>query len=73
MRRSRCSKRERMPDWSIGPGVAQKIAEDGGEARSDERFVLLTEGDKVSMTFATTGVYYWYERDNAVDRCPFPG
>jgi len=61
-----------MTDFTIGPGVAQAISDDGGEARSDERYVILDEGDRVSMTFATTGVYYWYERDNAVQMSPFP-
>lgn len=61
-----------MTDFAVGPGVAAAIEQDGGEARSDERFVILTEGDKVSMTMATSGVYYWYERDNATYRTPFP-
>lgn len=60
-----------MTDFNIGPGVAQRIADDGGEVRSDERFVILDEGDKVSMTFATSGVYLWYERDNKVFRSDF--
>lgn len=60
-----------MTDFAVGPGTAQKIAEDGGEPRSDERFIILLEGDKVSMTCATSGVYYWYERDNVVHRAPF--
>jgi hypothetical protein len=57
--------------FNVGPGVAEAIARDGGEVRSDERFIILDEGHKVSMTFATTGVYYWYEEDNATRRCPF--
>jgi hypothetical protein len=61
-----------MTEYSIGPGVAAAIDADGGAARSDERFIILTDGDKVSMTFATTGVYYWYERDNQTQRTPFP-
>lgn len=60
-----------MTDYSVGPGVAATIEQDGGEARSDERFVILTEGSKVSMTFATTGVYYWYEQDNLTQCTPF--
>jgi hypothetical protein len=60
-----------MPDFNVGPGVAVAIEQDGGEARSDERFIILDEGDKVSMTMATTGVYYWYERDNQTQRTPF--
>jgi hypothetical protein len=60
-----------MTDFNIGPGVRAAIESDGGEARSDERFVILTEGDKVSMTMATTGVYYWFERDNQTQRTSF--
>lgn len=60
-----------MADFNVGPGVAAAIEQDGGEVRSDERFVILTEGDKVSMTMATSGVYYWYERDNQTFRTPF--
>jgi hypothetical protein len=60
-----------VADFNLGPGVRAAIEQDGGEARSDERFVILTEGDKVSMTFATTGVYYWYERDNQTQRTSF--
>jgi len=58
-------------EFNVGPGVAAAIASDGGAARSDERFVILTEGSKVSMTFATTGVYYWYQQDNETKRTPF--
>jgi len=60
-----------VPDWNVGPGVAQAIADDGGEIRSDERYVILDEGHKVSMTMATTGVYYYYQEDNRVFRTPF--
>ena len=60
-----------MSDFSIGPGVAQAIADNGDEARSDEQFILLTEGDKVSQTFARDAIYYWMQRDNAVKRSPF--
>lgn len=60
-----------MTDFSVGPGVAQKIAADGGEVRSDEVYVVMTEGQKISRTFATTGVYYYYEADNSTQRTPF--
>lgn len=60
-----------MSDFNVGPGVAQAIADNGDEARSDEQFVILREGDKVSQTFARDGVYWWYERDNRTQRCPF--
>jgi hypothetical protein len=58
-------------DFSVGPGVADAIAANGAEARSDERYIILDEGDRVSLTFATDGTYYWYERDGTVQRCPF--
>jgi len=61
-----------MTDYNIGPGVADAMAQNGDEARSDERFIILDEGHKVSITFATGGVYYWYEEDNRVNRAPFP-
>lgn len=60
-----------MTDWSIGPGVAQQIADHGDEARSDEIFVILDPGHKVSQTFARDGIYWWYEEDNATRRVPF--
>lgn len=60
-----------MTDWNVGPGVKAAVDQDGGELRSDERFVILTEGDKVSMTMATSGVYYWFERDNVTQRTSF--
>jgi hypothetical protein len=60
-----------MADFSIGPGVAQSIADHQDEARSDEQFVILDEGHKVSQTFARDAVYYWLQEDNAVRRVPF--
>lgn len=60
-----------MSEFSIGPGVADAIAAHGDEARSDEQFVILTEGDKVSQTFGRDAIYYWIERDNATRRSPF--
>ena len=60
-----------MTDYSIGPGVAQAIADNGDEARSDERFIILDEGQKVSLTLARDAQYWWYEADNKVNRLPF--
>lgn len=60
-----------MTDYSVGPGVAQAIADAGDEARSDEQYVILDEGRKISQTFARDAVYYWLEEDNAVRRSPF--
>jgi hypothetical protein len=57
--------------YNVGPGVAQAIQDNEDEARSDEQFIILDEGKKISRTFARDGVYYWYEEDNATRRCPF--
>ena len=57
--------------YSIGPGVQQAMADNGDSPRSDEQFIILREGHKVSMTFSTGGVYYYYEEDNRTQRCPF--
>jgi len=57
--------------FSVGPGVAQAIADNGDDARSDERFIILDEGNKVSLTFARDATYYWYESENTVKRLPF--
>lgn len=60
-----------MTDYVIGPGVAQAIADAEDEARSDEQYVILVPGDKISQTFARDAVYYWIEKDNSVRRSPF--
>jgi len=60
-----------MADWSIGPGVAQAIADNSDEARSDEQFIILEPGHKISQTFARDAIYWYYEEDNAVRRVPF--
>ena len=62
-----------MADFVVGLGVAQAIADNGDEARSDEQFVILTPGSKISQTFASQAIYWWYEQENTVKRCPFPG
>ena len=61
-----------MSDYNIGPGVAQAIADNGDEARSDERYVILDEGSRVSLTLARDAQYWYYEFDNKVNRLPFP-
>jgi hypothetical protein len=60
-----------MTEYVIGPGVAQAIADAGDEARSDEQYVVLEEGHKISQTFGRDAVYYWLQEDNAVSRVPF--
>jgi len=60
-----------MTDYSVGPGVQQAMADHGDEPRSDEQFIILVDGDKISQTFGRDATYYWMERDNAVKRSPF--
>jgi len=60
-----------MTDYTIGPGVQQAMIDAGDEPRSDEQYVVLEPGHKVSQTFARDAIYYWIEEDNAVRRAPF--
>jgi len=60
-----------MSDYSIGPGVQQAMADNGDEPRSDERYIILDEGHRISLTFGKLAQYFWYEEDNAVNRVPF--
>jgi len=60
-----------MTDFVVGPGVAQAIADNGDEARSDERYVILDEGHKVSLTLGRDAQYWYYEEDSRVNRLPF--
>jgi len=60
-----------MTDYNIGTGVAQAIADNGDEARSDERYIIMDEGHKVSLTFGRDAQYFWLEEDNRVNRVPF--
>ena len=60
-----------MADYVIGPGVAQSIADHQDEPRSDEQFIILEPGEKVSQTIARDAIYYWLERDNATRRVAF--
>jgi len=57
--------------FSVGPGVAQAIADNNDEARSDERYIILDEGHRVSLTFGRDAQYFYYEEDNRVNRSPF--
>lgn len=60
-----------MAEYSIGPGIADAIAANGAEPRSDEQYLVMDEGRRVSRVFATDGVYYWYQEDNSTFRCSF--
>lgn len=57
--------------FSTGPGVAQAIAEAGDEPRSDEQYVILDDGHKISQTYGRDAIYWYYEEDNAIRRVPF--
>lgn len=60
-----------MSDYTIGPGVAEAIAAAGDEPRSDEMYIVLEEGHKVSQTIARDAIYYYLQEDNATRRVPF--
>ena len=60
-----------MTEFSVGPGVQQAMADNGDEPRSDEQFIILREGHKVSQTFGRDATYYWLEEDNRTNRVPF--
>lgn len=60
-----------MSSYSIGPGVAQAMADAGDEPRSDEMYIVNVDGEKVSQTIGRDSLYYWMEVDNAIRRCPF--
>lgn len=62
-----------MTDFSVGPGVQQAMADAGDEARSDEQFIVLREGNKISQTFGRDATYFWIEADNRTNRVPFEG
>jgi len=58
-------------NFSVGPGVQAAIDANGADTRSDEQYVIMDAGKKISRTFATDGVYYYYEADNSTQRTPF--
>jgi hypothetical protein len=60
-----------MSEYVIGPGVVQAITDNGDEPRSDERYVIMDEGHKVSLTLGRDAQYWYYEEDNRVNRLPF--
>jgi hypothetical protein len=60
-----------MTEYVIGPGVAQAITDDGDEPRSDEQYIILEPGRKVSLTLGRDGQYWYYEEDNRVNRVRF--
>jgi hypothetical protein len=60
-----------MTDFNVGPGVQTAMADHGDEPRSDEVFVVNTEGSKISQTYGRDNIYYWLEADNALRVVPF--
>jgi hypothetical protein len=60
-----------MSNFVVGPGVAQAMTEAGDEPRSDEVYLILEPGEKISQTFGRDNLWLWIEKDNAVRRCPF--
>jgi len=60
-----------MSDYNIGPGVQAAMDANSDEPRSDEQFIILEEGHKISQTFGRDAVYYWLQEDNATQRVPF--
>ena len=60
-----------MADYSVGPGVLQAMSDSGDEPRSDEQFVVLAEGSKISQTYGRDAIYYWMQEDNRTSRTPF--
>lgn len=60
-----------MSDYTIGPGVQQAMSDAGDEPRSDEQYVILEAGHKISTTYGRDAIYTWLEEDNAVRRVPF--
>lgn len=62
-----------MTDFNVGPGIQAALDDHGDTARSDELYIVNTEGVKVSQVFGDQGVYYWMQEVNAVRRTPFPG
>lgn len=57
--------------FSVGPGVQAAIDAAGDDTRSDEQYLIIDEGNKVSRTFARDAIYYYYQRDNTTKRTPF--
>lgn len=62
-----------MTEFTVGPGVleAMAAADPPDEPRSDEQYVILLEGNKVSQTWGRDGLYVWYESEGAVKRLSF--
>jgi hypothetical protein len=60
-----------VTDYIIGPGVLEAIDAAGDEPRSDEQYILLEEGHKISQTFGRDAYYVWIQEDGRVNRVSF--
>lgn len=60
-----------MTEYSVGPGVQAAMEAVGDTPRSDEHYLILQEGQRISQTMGSLAVYYWYESENAVKTAPF--
>jgi hypothetical protein len=58
-------------EYVVGPGVLQAMADHGDEPRSDELYIVNTDGRKISQTYGINGVYVWEEVENATRVLPF--
>jgi len=58
-------------NFNVGPGVQAAIDENDDDTRSDEQYVVLDDGNKISRTFGRDAIYFYYERDNSTKRTPF--
>lgn len=54
-------------EYSIGPGVAQKMIDSGDEPRSSEMYFA----DGISQTVGRDALYYYIQADNRTNRVPF--
>lgn len=47
------------------------MADHGDEPRSDEMFVVVADGRKISQTYGRDAIYVWIQEDNRTSRTPF--
>lgn len=58
-------------EYTIGEGVQQAMYNAGDAPRSNEMYVVTEPGHTISETYGRDALYYWYEEDGTVRRCPF--
>lgn len=59
-----------MAEYSVGPGIAQSIADNGDVARSNEETIISTP-HRVARVYGQKAEYLYFEEDNRVVRLPF--